>query len=502
MKIKLYHFLLVLMSSLLTLIACSKDSKDDNPPQPNVHPVEYVDSETLSLNEDALTLGIGDTFSLNVENEQLNLSPSGETYTPGIKWTSSDENVAVVNEYGVITAKSEGSVIITATSYSRNLSAICKVTVIPVEAKEITLDFLSKELYVDDSFKLSATISPTNTTTKLVVWTSSDESVAFVDEKGNVSAKSIGEAVITVATMNGNVKSSCTITVLPIPVKISLDCTTKTVYNGETFLLGYTITPDNAANKNVIWKSSDENVASVDNAGNVTAKSIGEAIITVETDDQTATAICKVTVKGSILLSSSKKEMLVGDDVEFKVYDRGNEVEASSVLWTTSDESIVAVDENGKVTAKVAGTATISAASKTNGDSYSCEITVTTIEKYIIIKFGTYSSYTPNNETMAALELYYAQQSLFTEADGIKYTRVPFSLINKSTHTINLVRVKIFKNGVLVANNTSNATLLPNTISRMDMTNYQTFTSPTTFSVSVTYSYNGVTYTWEGSIEL
>ena len=169
-----------------------------------------------------------------------------------------------------------------------------------VSVTGVTLDKTSLTLTEGDSQTLVATIVPENATNKNVSWSSSDESVATVDQSGKVTALKAGSAIITVTTSDGGKIATCTVTVKEkvYPVTgVTLDKTSLTLTEGDSQTLVATIVPENATNKNVSWSSSDESVAAVNQSGKVTALKAGSAIITVTTFDGGKTATCTVTVK-------------------------------------------------------------------------------------------------------------------------------------------------------------------------------------------------------------
>lgn len=150
-----------------------------------------------------------------------------------------------------------------------------------------------------DSYQLKATVSPSNATDKTVTWSSSNSSVASVDNNGNVKAIKAGNATIT--AKSGSVSATCTVSVqakapTEIPVSsISLDKSSLDLAVGDSYKLKATVSPSNATNKTVTWSSSNSSVASVDNDGNVKAIKEGKAAITARSGSASAT--CNITVK-------------------------------------------------------------------------------------------------------------------------------------------------------------------------------------------------------------
>lgn len=164
----------------------------------------------------------------------------------------------------------------------------------------VSLDKSQIELKVDETYKLIASITPSNAANKDLIWSSSNSSVAKVDEKGNVTALSPGTAEITVKTVEGSFTATCTVNV-PVPVSsISLSKSSVTLIlnktNFDTDTIHATIYPSNAANKEIIWSSSNTNVVTVDSKGTIRAKSTGKATITAKTKDGNHKDTVSVTV--------------------------------------------------------------------------------------------------------------------------------------------------------------------------------------------------------------
>ncbi len=166
-----------------------------------------------------------------------------------------------------------------------------------VDVESVSLNITEKELTEGEAFTLNATVAPENASNKNVVWTSSDESIATVIG-GVVTAKKAGRVTITAITEDGGKSAECVLTVKEkiIPVTgISLDISEKELIEGEAFTLNATVAPENATNKNVIWRSTDEAVATVID-GVVTAKKAGNATIMAITEDGGKVAECALKV--------------------------------------------------------------------------------------------------------------------------------------------------------------------------------------------------------------
>ena len=129
-----------------------------------------------------------------------------------------------------------------------------------------------------------------------MTWESSDPSIASVNSGGLVTGISIGNAIITVKTVDGNKTATCNVTVTAVTVaviSVSLDITSSTIDIDGTVQLNPAINPANATNTNVTWESSNPSIASVTSGGLVTGVSIGNTTITVKTVDGNKTAACR-----------------------------------------------------------------------------------------------------------------------------------------------------------------------------------------------------------------
>ena len=175
-----------------------------------------------------------------------------------------------------------------------------------VSVKKITLDQTLVELKVGRTLTLTATITPEDATNKALDWTSSDESVATVED-GKVTALSIGTAAITATAKDGSGKSaSCVVSVVSNPnpdeilvENITLSKTEVTLNVGETLKLTATVTPDDATDASLNWISTNEDVAMI-SEGEITAVAAGEAIVkAVANDGSGVSASCVVTVNKS-----------------------------------------------------------------------------------------------------------------------------------------------------------------------------------------------------------
>lgn len=273
-----------------------------------------------------------------------------------------------------------------------------------------------------------------------VAWTSSDESVATVDETGTVTAVAAGEANVTASVKDADIAASTHIKVVVTPTGVVAPESIDLVTNGEnTKDLDAKLVPADATDVKLAYESSDESVATVDETGKVTAVANGECTITTyvtaktedaeaselsavaveaadseETDDSVATmpedlaamdsafgvvpedlkAETKVTVTTnveSVTLDKTEGVLTVGSTVTVTATVTPDTATNASVTWTSSDEAIATVDSEGKITAVAPGTATITATSDSNPDA-SATYAVTVQAKKVVAPASTKTS--------------------------------------------------------------------------------------------------------------
>ena len=273
-----------------------------------------------------------------------------------------------------------------------------------------------------------------------IEWTSSDESVATVDETGTVTAVAAGEANVTASVKDADIAASTHIKVVVTPTGVAAPESIDLVTNGEnTKDLDAKLVPADATDVKLAYESSDESVATVDETGKVTAVANGECTITTyvtaktedaeaselsavvveaadseEVDDSVATmpedlaamdsafgvvpedlkAETKVTVTTnveSVTLDKTEGVLTVGNTVTVTATVTPDTATNASVTWTSSNKAIATVDSEGKITAVAPGTATITATSDSNPDA-SAAYAVTVQAKKVVVPASTKTS--------------------------------------------------------------------------------------------------------------
>lgn len=270
-------------------------------PQLRNCPQVRIKQLTIVKQPDQLVYNQGDKISLSGGQVQI-------TYEDGFKATVSMDDSML----GMYDMMQLGAQSIMLSKSGASDSFLITVNEIPVST--VTMSKTELVMEKGDTEDLTATISPENATNKDVEWSSSDDSVVTVDQRGKVRAVSLGKAVVTAKSVNG-VEGKCEISVI-IPC-YSIKITNKgpydynerayvtQIYAGSSYTFKYELAPVGSTGK-VKWTSANPAIATVDENGTVTGIKAGTTGITVETQNGLKDFTC-VTVKA---VSETKKVTL------------------------------------------------------------------------------------------------------------------------------------------------------------------------------------------------
>lgn len=314
--------------------------------------------------------------------------PEGTTTdTTGLVWSSSDEDIATVDQNGLVTAIEDGTVTIYATV--GDIRGEYQITVDDVPLTDININKTETTIHRGSEETLQIAYVPEDTTDdRTVSWTSSDSDVAVVDGNGTVTAVGIGKAIITAKV--GNFEEKCVVEVDAPLEGIVPDVQTMELYKGQTDQIGYTFDPEDTTetDKNVTFTSSDPTVATVNADGQVTALKAGNTTITL-TGANGITATVQVTVteipidevaldKANVIIEKNETEILTATIGPENTTD-----DNKSVTWSSSDPSVAQVSpevtESGEavtITAGNQGGRAVITASTANGMTAECVVTV------------------------------------------------------------------------------------------------------------------------------
>ena len=361
-----------------------------------------VDIKAESINLDKTSLEI---TNLGVKEKlKADVSPSFSTINRPVKWSSSDTNVAKVDNDGNVTAVGGGICKITATTADgTNLSASCDVS---VGIKVQSINFNISRYTISDAAQsplFKPIISPSNATQKGVTWSSSDTNVATVNANGTVSPVGKGTCKIIATTIDGtNLSASIDLTVDIKAKSISFSSTSyKITDKAQTPSFTPKILPENTANKNVTWKSSDTSIATVSSStGAIKAVSNGTCKIIATTKDGTnlsASIDLTVDIKAkSVALDKTSLNITSKNSINRIVATVSPSQANQNVAWSSSNGKIATVDSKGRVKAVSNGTCKITATT-TDGTNRTASCDVTVDVKFVTGISFDFNSYTITN---------------------------------------------------------------------------------------------------------
>lgn len=350
MKKKIFLTAAIAAVMALSLAGCGVKVTDMTIPETAT--IEKGESVTLPINfgtekapAETPVLVTGDAATAETADTDEKLAAAAEKLT--IEWTSSNEDVATVDENGMVTAVGAGEADITAAVKDAGISSTTHVKVVILPTGVDTPDTL--ELYTngEDSKSLDAKIIPENATEVKLAYVSSDDGVATVDENGLVTAVADGECTIT----------AYVIADAPATAESAVQ---------EAVVTGDKDTTSEAASDDGI-AMMPEDLADVDSAFGVVPDGMkAETKVTVSTKVE------------KIELDQTKGSLKVGNSVTIKATVTPDEATDKTVTWSSSDEKVATVDSNGKVTAVASGNAVITATSESNEDvKANYDVTVT-----------------------------------------------------------------------------------------------------------------------------
>ena len=243
-------------------------------------------------------------------------------------------------------------------------------TSVTVEQTVVKLSKTKAVVVKGKTIQLKATVTPKQS----IKWSSENKKIATVNKNGKVTGKKGGTTKI-IATAKDGTKATCKVTVATVKLNASSMPLQVGTSTKALKVASKTVKKD----KVKAWKSSDSSIASVSKSGKVTAKKTGKATLTV-TMKSGAKATCKVTVQNEkvttkkLTLSKKKATLTVKQSVKLGV--KRNPISAKEkITWSSSNKKVATVSKSGKVTAKKAGKATITAKTS-NGKKATCKITV------------------------------------------------------------------------------------------------------------------------------
>ncbi len=313
--------------------------------------------------------------------------------------------------------------------------------------ESINFDFDSVTIYTGQAVNLPMTISPSNADNRNIIWESSNERIATVNN-GLIVGIDEGETIITASTIDRSVSSSCHIIVKVVEVeRIDLSVTNVSLKVGEISQVIGAVDPVNAKYQALTYQSNDPSIATVDDNGIITGIGPGTTQIVVTDERNKAEAICNVTVNKKIekieleriVLDKTEIELNVGKDETIKATLIPADAEDVFISWTSSNPGVATV-KDGIVHGLSQGEATITV--KSNGQEMaSCKVVVVRKVSLVTLNKKSMSISVGNTEQLKATVL----------PSGAQNKKVTWTSSNPKVATVDSTgKVKGVKEGITV----------------------------------------------------
>lgn len=391
-----------------------------------------------------------DNLEISVAKSELVtavVSPDNVTNTD-LKWSSSDESIATVEQVdkslkATITGVAAGTTVITAINKANVVVGYCKVTV-TADITGIKLSENEKTVNLGDkTFRLVAELTPSGASNNEIVWESTDTKVASV-VNGVVTLAAAGKTTIIASSKsNPNIKDFCNVVVNVSVTGLTLEATSKVMYVGEKAKVGYTVVPTNAANKNVVWTSTNPTVATVDANGNVTPIAVGQTVLIAKTVEGGYMQTCTIYVKQEAkTIQLSVKDITIdkGEDYKLEYTFDAEGVTEANLVWTSTNPTVATVNDKGVVSGLEKGS-TIIMVKLPNGETAYCNVIVQEAVEGIELNSTKKTIYLGNTFTLKAA----------LKPDGASNPSVTWSTSDKSIATVSAKgKVKGIKAGTAI----------------------------------------------------
>jgi sialate O-acetylesterase len=320
----------------------------------------WIDDVIITMGIPVASVSVSPATALVSVGSTVQLSSSvlpADATNKIVNWSSADTNIATVDANGLVTAKSAGTVRITATTQDGGKTSYADITVQTgaIAVTAVTINPTSASINIADSKQFSAIVSPLGASNKAVAWSSDNEAVATVDVNGLVKAIAKGSANITATTQDGNFKATAVVSVA-IPLSgVSFNTTSGMVLIGTPLQLSPIFAPTNATNTAVTYSSNKNSVATVNSTGMVSGVSPGTAIITVTTVEGSFKANFTATVYGQSLILPSvlSSNMVMQQDIQAALWGWGAPNETVQISASWSQTATATADATGKWSTKI-----------------------------------------------------------------------------------------------------------------------------------------------------
>lgn len=357
-------------------------------------------NRTIGFDAGDYVVYLGQKQQVKATVEKVSEDAPGKT---ALVWKSSDESIARVANNGAITGVSAGRTVVRAEakddeSIFREASVEVRVPVNKITADPVKATLLVGSGEEQAKIQIKYEVQPAEAFHKDVVWSSSNEAVAVVDGNGVVTAMSKGSATIQAKSTDPSVNKSASvkITVNQAVIGIAFDADTISVPVNKNRKINATVSPADAGNKKLVWTSADESIATVDGNGSVKGISEGTTVISAAPADNEngPCTECIVTVVNPVKkITFSEKTLALPVDATWTLEATVEPENATdrAIAWSSSNDNVVTVDEDGHIKGISKGKAQITA-SAMDGSGVKASINVS-VEKFDLVFFDRSPQY-------------------------------------------------------------------------------------------------------------
>ena len=344
--------------------------------------------KSLKLTTDTKTIEVGATTEITP-----NFTPDNVTIT-AVTWTSNNEKVATVDAHGVVTGVGRGTASITAKATDGSNQKGSITITVQQQPTGITLTPESPTIAVGSTRTMKAEVLPKNADNKAVTWTSSDESIATVNQRGVITPKLPGECTITCTSQaHPEISAETVVSVIQPAKSIRFNESQTSVIVGESVYVDHTIEPSYTTDQSVTYSSNNTKVATVDpNTGYIYGVKAGTATITVTTaDGSKKRSTIKVTViqpVEGVHMKSDSANVGVDERITLTAVLEPSDASNTYMTWEVDDPTIATVSGNRTrpvVTGKAWGDVVVTGTTEDGGYTTSCYVKVGNYNKALEI---------------------------------------------------------------------------------------------------------------------
>lgn len=350
----------------------------------------YITANNGKIADDVLVQVFNRKDSKLPIKDTLDITPGGSysfylfSSNNKLTWSSIDENIASVDQNGIIYGKKVGNTKILVSTLKGDAKLIdINVTNDLVPVNNVSLDNVLMSMELGQEYYVNAIIEPSNATNQSLKWNSSNSKVISVNEYGKITAVGEGKSTLTVSSVDGNYHDEVTISVykpknMIMPTDIVVPVDELHLYINETSSIPLNISPSNTNFKSWSCSSNNSKIAKCEN-GLIRAYSKGEAVITFSSANNIKKDI-KVTVDEILVTGISLNKYSVSLKINDTVRIVSNVVPKNAsfkdITWTSSDPSVVNVSNDGIIKALSSGKALVTAINTNSGKEANVMVSV------------------------------------------------------------------------------------------------------------------------------